>query len=124
MGLEVPNQAELTSPEQAEFRVDLTLYSESVVFRACHEFTGKCYVEISRAGVDQLLVKFAKQQAAGDLGIIKREFENALLDHRIREELERTTEPIRRLIVAQAFGEANFTSGVHRGSALDATPAN
>ena len=124
MGLESAGQEDSAQVGHAELRVDLTLYSESVVFRACHEFTGKCYVEISRSGVDELVVKFAKQEATTDLGPIEREFANALLDHRVREELGRTTEPIRRLIVAQAFGEATFTSGVHRSSAVDATPAN
>lgn len=124
MGLEAAAPEDSTRFQNAEFRVDLTLYSESVVFRACHEFTGKCYLEICRSGVDELVVKFTNQQAATDLGPIEREFANALLDHRVREELERTTEPIRRLIVAQAFGEANFTTGGHRGSEVDATSAN
>ena len=124
MGLEAPAPEDSARPAHIELLVDLTLYSESVVFRACHEFTDKCYVEVSRDGVDQLLVKFAKRQGTEDVGTIKSEFANALLDHRIREELERTTEPIRRLIVAQAFGEANFASEIHRGAAVDGTPAN
>jgi His-Xaa-Ser system protein HxsD len=123
MGLE-PTSTENSAQEgRAEFRVDLTLYSESVVFRACHEFTARCYVEIARSAPDQLVVKFSRQHAPTDLGPIEREFANALLDHRVREELERTTEPIRRLIVAQAFGEAHFKSGIPRSSAVDATPA-
>jgi His-Xaa-Ser system protein HxsD len=122
MGLEAAPDS--TQPSNTEFRVDLTLYSESVVFRACHEFTGRCYLEICRSGVDELVVKFSKQQAATDLGPIEREFANALLDHRVRDELERKTEPIRRLIVAQAFGEANFTKGVDRSSTVDASSAD
>lgn len=124
MGLGPPRPEGRVELAHIELLVDLTLYSESVVFRASHEFTGKCYVEISRAGVDQLCVRFATQQATTDVSTIEREFANALLDHRVREELERTTESIRRLIVAQAFGEANFASGVHPGPAVDATPAN
>lgn len=123
MGLEGASPQSSTSLEQAEVQVDLTLYSESVVFRASHEFTGQCYVNISRSGDDnELCVRFIKQHAGVDLGQVKREFANALLDHRVREELERTAGPLRRVIVAQAFAEADFRGGSHENSTDDAGP--
>ena len=122
MGLTAIAPGDSTSLEHAESLVDLSLYSENVVFRACHEFTGKCYVDVSRSGPGAMIVKFAKQESGTDLSQIQREFTNALLDHRVREEVERTTEPIRRLIVAQAFGEADFSG--KRNSAGDAGPTD
>jgi His-Xaa-Ser system protein HxsD len=122
MGLTATAPGDSTSVDQADMLVDLTLYSESVVFRACHEFTGKCFVDVSRSGPDVLIVKFLKQESGTDLGRVQREFVNALLDHRVREEVERITEPIRRLIVAQAFGEADFSG--KRNSAGDADPTD
>jgi len=88
--------------------IDLTVHPLDVVLRTCHTFTARCYVSAHRDGDTTLIVDFAPREENAPLGGLAGEFSNALLDHHLRALIAEETRPIRELLVAQAFCEADL----------------
>ena len=95
------------SDEYLNLRVDISVYSEAALFRACYLYTDRCYLFLS-ATQDRITVEFRRKTADADLQEIAGDFGNELINQRLRADLARETAPIRELIVAQAFAEAEF----------------
>jgi His-Xaa-Ser system protein HxsD len=94
--------------------VDTTLYSARAVMRAAYRFSGGCFVAVTRhpTTAQQLIVRLrAKDEKSVDTQNLTSEFWNELLDQQVREGLEAEFGPIRELIVAQAFADANLLDG-------------
>lgn len=89
-------------------RVDRQLYSDEAIFRACYVFTDRCYLFLEQAGTDQLTVRFRRRNDGVDLTAILGDFENELINQRLRVSLARETSDIRKLIVTRAFADATF----------------
>lgn len=89
--------------------VNLNLYPLEALFRVCYAFTDKCYLFLSIEDDPAVVsVRFARKQLECDLAAVAGEFSNDLIDQRVRFDIARSTSPIRELIVAQAFAEADL----------------
>lgn len=97
------------SEESLSICVDLNVYPLEVLFRVCYGFTGKCYLFLSPAKWHSAVnVDFARKTSDCDLSLIAAEFSNELINQKVRLDIAVETRPIRELIVAQAFAEADF----------------
>ena len=88
--------------------VDETVYSREAVLRACYWFTDRCYLFVSRSGPQRLRVSIRAKRGGPSLESVAGDFGNTLLDHQVRQEIERETSRLRELIVAKAFAEGNL----------------
>ncbi len=86
--------------------LDSTLYTESVVFRVCHLFTDRCSISLERLDGPRLRLRFQSRDGADPDQAI-RQFNNELINQRVRADIAAETQKIRELIVAQAFAEAD-----------------
>ena len=89
-------------------RVSLSHYSEETIFRACHHFTGEYYLRVASSSTSEVEIEIRPRCASSLLKHVVREFENQLIDERVRQDLRAETARIRELIVAQAFAEGDF----------------
>jgi len=88
--------------------VDRQLYSDEAVFRACYVFTDRCYLFLEQRGATHLFVRFRRRTDGVDLTAILGDFQNELINQRLRVSLARETSDIRTLIVTRAFADATF----------------
>lgn len=94
--------------------VDLRVYSQPAVERACYKLTDRCWLELRKPPGEEQRLEVALHPKAGEpaerpwvrpwIG----ELLNELLDQQIRERLAAEAGPLRHLIVAQAFAEGNL----------------
>jgi His-Xaa-Ser system protein HxsD len=85
--------------------VDESVYSRETLLRTCYWFTDRCYLFISRAGSGVFSVRIRAKADGKALDTISGEFENALIDQQVRQDITRETARLRELIVAKAFAE-------------------
>lgn len=90
--------------------VDGSIYGEDALHRACYAFTDRAHIHLERDNDGRIVVTFAPLGAASLMPEIVAEFENALIDHRVRADLQRETAAIRDLIFRQAFVEADLST--------------
>ena len=89
--------------------VDTRVYPLKVLFRTCYLFTDRCYLFLEpHEGSAAVKVEFARKSHNADLRWIAGEFGNELINQKVREDIAAETRPIRELIVAQAFAEADL----------------
>ena len=88
--------------------VDTTIYGEEALFRACYQFTEKCYLFLRREGDSTIVVEFRRRNHDAPLTEVAGAFCNELIDQRLRVSIARDTAKVRELIVRQAFAEASF----------------
>jgi His-Xaa-Ser system protein HxsD len=101
--------------------VDLRVYTQAVLFRVCYLFTDRCYLFLEPdKTLSVVIVHLSSKSSTDDLAGIAGEFANELINQRVREDIARETRPIRELIVAQAFAEADLLDRTKsEGSYLD-----
>ncbi len=90
------------------FRIDLSVYPLEVVLRACHAFTGRCYLFVRDVADGAVAVDLAPRDERDSLRDLAGELSNALIDWQLRATIAAETRPIRELLVAQAFCEADL----------------
>jgi His-Xaa-Ser system protein HxsD len=83
-------------------------YSPDAVAAASHLRTGECYVQIKTADDGFTLVELRPRGSMVNLEVAARQLANDALDQQLRARIAAQTEPIRRLIIAQAFSKANL----------------
>ena len=83
--------------------IDLTVYSEAAMLRAAHKFTDRCHIHLQRESETRMGARFRAKNAGGDCRHTAGEFFNELLDQRLREIVQRESEPVRNLILAHAL---------------------
>lgn len=89
--------------------VDVALYSSETLFRACYNFTDRCYLFLEPSTTpSQIRVRFTRKSADCDMNGLVGEFANELVNQRIRRDIGSETRTVRELIVAQAFTEADL----------------
>jgi len=96
--------------ERVTLYVNSKLYTEEAIFRAAYLFTGRAYLYLRYESEGCLAVEIAAKPDFPSVGNLPGEFANELINQRIRLSLAQETIPIRQMIVAQAFGEADFES--------------
>lgn len=104
-----PNATSATLPEDTvTVSVDTSIYGEEALFRACYQFTDKCYLFLRRQGNSTIVVEFRRRNHDAPLAEVAGAFCNELIDQRLRVSIARDTARVRELIVRQAFAEARF----------------
>lgn len=83
--------------------IDLTVYSEITVLRAAHKFTDRCHLHLEREAATRIGVRFRAKDGTADCTRVAGEFFNEILDQRLREIVQRESEPVRNLMLAQAL---------------------
>ncbi len=99
--------------------VDTTIYSRATIFRACYATTDRCYLYLAQKADSKELwiITLSARSPADDLLAAAGEFCNQLVDHELRQLIEREAGSLRELIVAQAFAEGNLLPPVfHDGN--------
>jgi His-Xaa-Ser system protein HxsD len=85
--------------------VDESVYSREALLRTCYWFTDRCYLFVSRPSSGEFSVRIRAKTDGKALDTISGDFENALIDQQVRQDIERETARLRELIVAKAFAE-------------------
>lgn len=90
--------------------VNTKIYPIEVLFRVCYAFTDRCYLflEVQQHDETVINIHFSRKRVDIDMGAVVSEFSNELINQRVRFDLANETRPIRELIVAQAFAEADL----------------
>jgi len=89
--------------------IDTRIYSIEVLFRTCYVFTDRCYLFLEPWSDREIIkVRFSKKNDDCALAEIASEFCNELVNQHVRLNIANETRPIRELIVAQAFAEADL----------------
>lgn len=89
--------------------VDTKIYSFEVLFRTCYVFTDRCYLFLEPSNDPEIIkVRFSSKNADRALAATAAEFCNELINQRVRLNIANETRPIRELIIAQAFAEADL----------------
>ena len=94
-----------TSDGSSTLSVDTSIYSWSALFRACYKFTDRCYLYLRRDSANEVVVRFTPKCPETKVSTLIGEFENELIDQRLRTIIDQETRPVRELIVSQAFAE-------------------
>lgn len=89
-------------------RVQLSVYGLEPLQKAVHNFTDRCHVHLEQIDERTVLCRFSMKSAGSDLKMLAGEFLNELLDQSLRARLAEKTEPVRRLLLAQAFSKTNL----------------
>jgi His-Xaa-Ser system protein HxsD len=105
-------QAECAGSETIRYQVSTDLYSKEAIFRACYQFTDRCFLFLEPAADGAIVVEFRKRHPSADLDEIAGSFANELINQKVRADIARETQGIRQLIVAQAFSGADFRDPV------------
>ena len=87
--------------------VDLSVHPLDVILRSRHAFTGSFSVFVRGAGDVQVDVELTPRGENDDRDLAG-DFSNALIDAHLRARIAEETRPIRELLVAQAFCEADL----------------
>jgi His-Xaa-Ser system protein HxsD len=95
------------SDSEISLLVDETIYSRIALLNTCYWFTDRCYIFIYRHDAQRLGLRITGKVGGPGVDAIAGEFQNALLDHQLRFEIDRETATLRELIVAKAFAEGN-----------------
>src|SRR4030081_3213628 len=93
------------SDDVLSVRVDTTIYGEEALFRACYQFTDRCYLFLRGAEDVTVVVEIKRRDASAELADSAGEFCNELIDQRLRVSISRDTAGERELSVPQAFAE-------------------
>jgi His-Xaa-Ser system protein HxsD len=88
-----------------EFTVDEELYPRSAIYGAAYLFVARCFVFLARAGAGAVAVRLKTREAADEaaLDALAGEFANELLNQSLRDQIARSTAPIREYYMARAF---------------------
>lgn len=107
----------------ATIRFATSIYDATAVARAAHSLTDKCYVHLDQQS-DTTLVRLTPRQSLTNLETCAGRLANEALDYQLRAKLQQQTEPIRRLIIAQAFSRTNLFVPELDRAGVDSDPLN
>lgn len=91
-----------------EVRIPRGTYSDAAVLRAVHRSTAGCFVQVEHEEPGTSVVQLRERRPGTDLERAGRQLLNDLLDEALREQVAAATEPVRHLILAQAFSKVNL----------------
>jgi His-Xaa-Ser system protein HxsD len=89
-------------------RMQIALYGRDAILKAAHRFTDRCSVHLEETTDGEILCQFQVQGDPAAAEPFVAAFVNEALDQSLRAKLAEQTEPIRRLLLAQAFSRHNL----------------
>lgn len=90
----------------ALIRVDLRVYTPRALFGALYRFTDRLFVYVARCDAHAVDVHLTAKSGGMDAAALAGEFANALADEVLRCAIAEETQPVRELLVAEAFAAA------------------
>jgi His-Xaa-Ser system protein HxsD len=87
------------------FLVSTNIYELQAFLKAAYKFTDRSYIHIEFASETNYRVRIKSKKATGDIQSLAGEFCNELIDQTLRISIARETEPVRNLILANAFSK-------------------
>lgn len=96
------------TPSGIAFRVQPGVYGSEPIAAAVHRYTDRCFVHLEGLPDGSLLCRVVPRRTADDIRDLAGALANELLDQMLRHKLQVETEPIRRLLLAQAFSHTNI----------------
>ena len=90
------------------FRIDAGVYGAIAILAALHRFTARCFVHVEREPGGLLLCRVVPRSPGNSGRDLAGQLANEILDQTLRHRLQEETEPIRRLLLAQAFSRTNI----------------
>lgn len=96
------------------FELDNGLYPLEAVYGACYLFLDRCYVHLSKAGDQSIVVRLTAHEEgdAAQLDTLAGEFTNELLSQSLRGQLSQSTSRIREFYTAAALRAATTAPSV------------
>lgn len=94
--------------QTAIVRLQLGVYGMEPVLRAAHVCTRHCHIHIEETPAGTALCRLRGKRQLENLEELAGNFCNEVLEHTLRARLRAETEPVRRLILAQAFSRTNL----------------
>ena len=88
---------------ERQLTVELPLYGDEGLLRACYAFTDRCFLFLRDRPVPQVTVVFRKRQSPRTLDALVEEFANELVGQSLRAQLAAETKCVRELIVSAGF---------------------
>lgn len=88
---------------RANITVNTSIYTIEAIHAATYQFIGSYHILITPNGDSLVTVIFEAKDKARDVCEDLKDFANALVDHQVRYQLDKTNGRIRDLIVAHAF---------------------
>lgn len=92
-----------------EIAFDLNIYSLSAIKKAAHKFSGQFHIRIEKKQESAFVTLRSKSQTQSGRAVAG-ELENEVLDQELRESIAEQTNPLRQLIIAQAFSRTSLVS--------------
>lgn len=91
-------------------RFDSSIYSKEAVKKACYKFADVCSTHIATNSDGQIVVRveFQEEPDTEQRGLIIQSLVNETLDQDLRDSIKQETEPVRNLILAQAFSKTSL----------------
>lgn len=89
----------------AAFTVDLQVHTMESICRTAYKFSGRAYIRLGKADTG-LEVSLEPKLSTEDASVLAKEFENELLDQRLRSIIAAETSAIRDLIMAHALSQS------------------
>jgi His-Xaa-Ser system protein HxsD len=86
--------------------IELCAHGKLPILKAAQKFTGTCYLKIDEATGDQIVISLRPK--SGESKELYSEFLNELLEQDLRAQLLKKSEPIRQILIAQAFSKTNL----------------
>lgn len=90
--------------------VDLNLYSLTAIKKCCYKFTGDCSIQLKMLdqNILKLIFTLSSDSSIDVRNKLISDFHNELLDQDLREIVSKETEPVRNLILAEAFSKTSL----------------
>lgn len=96
----------------AAMRFQGAVYSQTAITAAAHAMSGRCHVHVEIDSPSDFVVRVRPKRSIDSVTDLAGELANTALDYVLRERLKAETEPVRNLLLAQAFSRVNLISPV------------
>lgn len=98
------------SGDRASVRLDLRVYRLAAIKAAAYRLAAQCTIAIENVNDDYVDAVLLFRKSPTEAGVREAicNFHQELLDQELREQLRQETEPVRALILAQAFSRTNL----------------
>ena len=97
------------NPSGRTLVISTQIYSLEAIKKSAYKFADRTSVNISPGKEHEVLLTFNFR--GQDQEQVIADFYNELLDQDLRESIRKETEPLRRLLLAQAFSRTNLAEG-------------
>ncbi len=92
--------------------VNTSIYSLEAIHATTYQFTGSYHILVTPNADNSVTVIFEAKDKARDISEDLKDFANSLIDHQVRQQLDKTNGKIRDLIVTHAFSPLDLNKEI------------